>query len=1415
MKKRSVRIVAENSGGLRKMERCGRWLTLLLAATMLVAAACSSRDVPDPSTRTSHQALTAAAARVLSFEDGPNDWSNSSGALSLSDACTDGNHSLAVSVNGWTEVTSIALSTIGAVGDTASIDVQLPAETPYWGEVRLIVRLPSLGEYYRELGSQSLVGLPAGSFQTLTFALPSDLGDKLAQAYDDLTFTVAINAPGGQYLVDRLSLGVPDGETGTGGGTGAGGAPSAGDQYELSLEVPLGSALHQLVLGATRSLRIADGVLVTSSDATRTPDVSSTGSDETNIGADAELGGTVWSVGPVKLRDRAVVAGDVVTESEFRHDNEWTVAGAGVEGDVLTPATRYAWTVEFPPATTPISLEPGQQQAPNPGAFTSVSIKQNATLSLSSGTYTVDSVIADSGSHIQLDAAAGPVFLYVRDTLIFRGDVQGADPGEFFVGYVGTAVADIDSPFQGTVVAPNAHVRLSPVDGTGREGSFFGRTIEADAHNPLVFTPFAHWDMIIPPEIIVECLTRSAAEYGAGMFGYVNRLDIPVEIPEGPRNSLSDTRLHKGPLESFVPGEHHNLYAIPFRGDALDWALSGNVVRVDNNVQRCTFDNYQVVDVGVPEPLKPLPQGLASLAVTFAPSPPLVSAVEPQSVTDVNNALSAVLKGAGGATAKAPSTGLSGGFNLLITTVGFDEEDSCLVGNTDVDLVVKSYRDTQYYESEEIEVYEKGWSITDLIDEFIGFPGLGDLFDHKVKDVNHTIFVPVYDDQPQATVRMDLYERDAGLCGDDDRYTRIDLEIDPDTFAIQYSVTGKDPKWYAVMPTADILPPEGDPSQYLFCARGRPGWGVCFQILEVAPPRLCAGFPAQFLDSDGGEDDLATRNVQQVPASFAAVGLSIVGAEEPFEPLAFAVLDEEGCLPDEYMPSLAQLTPAGSDFLATFTWRGSLIAPLSDTESITIQIDRVPGASASDTWASCGATGDPFVCVPTANGQCTSTSGSTYNACDDYPDPCPPGGGTACYLPAANAHVFAVDSWSMEENRAVFGTSDPSTPTVFSNSGAIAAHVLQLQFAQGNDLGIGAGKVHLWPEALPAFFSKSPYHSGGLGDGTERYVLARPSWTSLEADGSILGHESDTNRKFTLVHELTHAMQHMGAGSVGNGSYAFRSTNPNGTTTTSMDPEGFPVECRCNHIGNEFLPWHCMNSIEPVGGASGEGYAHAMAARAFNNPSDPNEDCWFMYVKDVLVPPNEDGTCPGGSLDPDHPDCIQVGSPEGDTLVTERYPLADDQSRLRNQLAGWYFVTAPARVRCSEASKWRNHYCASQISAALAGMTPSAVEYLGTELDWLQFFWGLTRGQDAWTPTQFLALQRAACAQRICPAVEWSTECEPQRCTASPAITNEPWRLYDELATAQRPESAPVTPAQWDLLVLRGDQYGVSTDLQP
>ncbi len=120
----------------------------------------------------------------------------------------------------------------------------------------------------------------------------------------------------------------------------------------------------------------------------------------------------------------------------------------------------------------------------------------------------------------------------------------------------------------------------------------------------------------------------------------------------------------------------------------------------------------------------------------------------------------------------------------------------------------------------------------------------------------------------------------------------------------------------------------------------------------------------------------------------------------------------------------------------------------------------------------------------------------------------------------------------------------------------------------------------------------------------------------------------------------------------------------------------------------------------------------------------------------------------------------------GEQAILDR--LEYDRNRLLTELAGWYFVIGPARIDCAVASKWRNRYCASAVSASLGPNALATVEYMGTELDWLQFFWGLTRGEEAWTTAQFFALQRAACAQDICSRTEpWRPDCAPQRCVWS------------------------------------------------
>lgn len=530
--------------------------------------------------------LSVDNRRVLGFEHA-GDWSN---FTQTSDQRTEGSSSAAVNVNGWTELTSIPLSTLGvaadrAVGPTATLDLMLPAAVG-WGDLRVILRAPSLSEYYRELGVKPLAGLAPGAFHTIELAVPADLAAKLATAYSDLRISVIINAPGGTYLLDRLSFGSS--------------GPPANTELELAIEIPVGAGLHRVALGATEALVVADGVVVDGPEGDEPPDVSSTGAEETNLGSTARLAGTVWSVGPVMLRDRGEVAGDVVTEAAFSHQSTWTVGGSVRVGQTLTPARTYSWTVEAPPASSSIDLQPTQRGDPAPGAFTTVSVKPGATLGLVPGTYFFQSLTAESGSTIEV-AAGGPVFVYVRDGLTFRGQLVGPAASELLIGYVGGGVADIDAPFQGTVVAPNATVRLSPVDGSGQDGSFFGRRIEAGARNPIRFRAFAHWADVFPPVVNVECVSRTIGSFASALFGYENILDIPVDLPAGSRNLLAGTGLKQGPLEVFQPGLHPRSYWAAFQGTELTWSLGGQDAVVDATTRGCTLSDYTLRGVEVLE----------------------------------------------------------------------------------------------------------------------------------------------------------------------------------------------------------------------------------------------------------------------------------------------------------------------------------------------------------------------------------------------------------------------------------------------------------------------------------------------------------------------------------------------------------------------------------------------------------------------------------------------------------------------------------------------------------------------------------------------------------------------------------------------------------------------------------------------
>ncbi len=125
---------------------------------------------------------------LLGFESPVADWSSPTGTLSQSSTHSQGSASLAVRNSGWTEISSVALSSLGTVGGILNYDIRVPASVS-WGETRAQINIPSKGISWQDIGSVSLVGMAAGSFKTASVQIrepradPREFGGEQPQCF--------------------------------------------------------------------------------------------------------------------------------------------------------------------------------------------------------------------------------------------------------------------------------------------------------------------------------------------------------------------------------------------------------------------------------------------------------------------------------------------------------------------------------------------------------------------------------------------------------------------------------------------------------------------------------------------------------------------------------------------------------------------------------------------------------------------------------------------------------------------------------------------------------------------------------------------------------------------------------------------------------------------------------------------------------------------------------------------------------------------------------------------------------------------------------------------------------------------------------------------------------------------------------
>jgi|GEM_PF-3292442 len=508
-------------------------------------------------------------------------------------------------------------------------------------------------------------------------------------------------------------------------------------EFSVSLGFPSGFDQSNVALYSTQSLRIADAVQVKSADGVYAAAVN-TGTSTLQVGAEGSTG-TLLSGGPIVLNSRSTVNGNAQAGSTITVQDGVTITGRRLPNTPLGGLSKLRYSVQFPTAKSGLSLEPDRTATLSPGAYTSLIVKSRSVVRLGSGKYFMDQLQLEPQAVLELNTSAGPVILNVRQSLNFKGTIKNSGgAGSFFLSYFGTAATSIEAPFNGTIVAPNAILRLAPVGSPGHRGSFYAKAIDAaEARANIIFDPFDHWYEVLNIHPRLKCVRRYKSPAASALFGYANDSDVPVAVPLGPANRLT-ADAGATPPTLLLPGTHAAEFWAPLDIlTGITWNLAGESATADASSPLC-----QLGDV----PSKTTTP--SSAAPADVPSVPLDSVrgqIVPDVTTEASSSLLAPVHGTQPTPDVGPKPNRAGepplaNFTFTVNSLNFsDGEGAC--GS--------------------VEPY-----VRDLT---INGQDLG-------QTTSGTVQLPA--NQLTVRVHIDVNDHDSGLCGKDDDLREYDFDVD-------------------------------------------------------------------------------------------------------------------------------------------------------------------------------------------------------------------------------------------------------------------------------------------------------------------------------------------------------------------------------------------------------------------------------------------------------------------------------------------------------------------------------------------------------------------------------------------------------------------------------------------------------------
>jgi hypothetical protein len=261
----------------------------------------------------------------------------------------------------------------------------------------------------------------------------------------------------------------------------------------LSIDLPNGFAPESTAVLANGQLTIGDRSRIYGSLNGRGRAIN-VGNQATDLGTQAQVGDLLAS-GSITLHDQSYVAQNVQAGVGLTQGTGVTIAGSKHRATPLAPKVNRNWLVAFATNAAPVTLNSGQSQTLVPGTYGVVTVNSGGRLTLTAGTYHFESLKLNSLGSLTLNTAAGPIIANVRSELILRSTIQNRQSvaSKVLFGYFGTALAAVETGFGGTLVAPNATIKIEGMNGTMHYGAFLGQNVSIQPDAAITHVPFGSW----------------------------------------------------------------------------------------------------------------------------------------------------------------------------------------------------------------------------------------------------------------------------------------------------------------------------------------------------------------------------------------------------------------------------------------------------------------------------------------------------------------------------------------------------------------------------------------------------------------------------------------------------------------------------------------------------------------------------------------------------------------------------------------------------------------------------------------------------------------------------------------------------------------------------------------------------------